>query len=313
MLDWLSQERAFIASIIIVILLITLLWSILVGLRQATYRAKDQVFGDPERTLGGWYWTLSGVSSILLIWFYFSWGVGRAFFPEAGNEMCQVAKVETAIAPIKAALPIDSRYFKSTELIVRNTEQLDVLESNFPKSVFSETEKQELLNIISSSRQIIGIFSDQENQSLESQRAIRDISEDLDELTDKLGKDYTELKPSGEGLLQPNWGTTRIELPLLPITPKGVLFDYISKDAEVLSRKFLKLRNNSAAADSIIEATKQQIKKLKLSNEESDRSDEVLKERKHYIKAVERIFKRLDDGTISVSNTHLTLPTLLLV
>ena len=298
MLDWLSQERAFIASIIIVILLITLLWSILVGLRQATYRAKDQVFGDPERTLGGWYWTLSGVSAILLIWFYFSWGVGRAFFPEAGNEMCQVAKVETAIAPIKAALPIDSRYFKSTELIVRNTEQLDVLESSFPKSVFSETEKQELLNIISSSRQIIGIFSNQENQSLESQRAIRDISEDLDELTDKLGKDYTELKPSGEGLLQPNWGTTRIELPLLPITPKGVLFDYISKDAEVLSRKFLKLRNNSAAADSIIEATKQQIKKLKLSNEESDRSDEVLKERKHYIKAVERIFKRLDDGTI---------------
>ena len=298
MLDWLSQERAFIASIIIVILLITLLWSILVGLRQATHRAKDQVFGDPERTLGGWYWTLSGVSSILLIWFYFSWGVGRAFFPEAGNEMCQVAKVETAIAPIKAALPIDSRYFKSTELIVRNTEQLDVLESNFPKSVFSETEKQELLNIISSSRQIIGIFSDQDNQSLESQRAIRDISQDLDELTAKLGKDYTELKPSGEGLLQPNWGTTRIELPLLPITPKGVLFDYISKDAEVLSQKFLKLRNNSAAADSIIEATKQQIKKLKLSNEESDRSDEVLKERKHYIKAVERIFKRLDDGTI---------------
>ena len=58
MLDWLSQERAFIASVIIVILLITLLWSILVGLRQATYRAKDQVFGDPERTLGGWYWTL---------------------------------------------------------------------------------------------------------------------------------------------------------------------------------------------------------------------------------------------------------------
>jgi taurine transport system permease protein len=297
-LDWLSQERAFIASVIIVILLITLLWSILVGLRQATYRAKDQVFGDPERTLGGWYWTLSGVSAILLLWFYFSWGVGRAFFPEAGNEMCQVAKVETAIAPIKAALPIDSRYFKSTELIVRNTEQLDVLESNFPEGVFNETEKQELLNIIVSSRKIIGIFSDQDNQSLESKLAIRDISQDLDELTDKLSKDYTKFNPSSEGLLQPNWGTTRIELPLLPITPKGVLFDDISKHAEVLSQKFLKLRNNSAAANSIIEATKQQIKRLKLSNEAADRSDEVLKERKHYIKAVERIFRRLDDGTI---------------
>ena len=102
MLDWFSEERAFIASLVIVILIITLVASVIIGLKQARFRSKDEVFGDPERTLGGWYWTLTGVSTILLLWFYFSWGVGRAFFPEAGNEMCQVAKVETAIAPVKA-------------------------------------------------------------------------------------------------------------------------------------------------------------------------------------------------------------------
>jgi len=79
-LDWFSEERAFIASIIIVILLMALIFSILIGLKQATSRAKDEVFGDPERTLGGWYWTVAGISTILLLWFYFSWGIGRAFF-----------------------------------------------------------------------------------------------------------------------------------------------------------------------------------------------------------------------------------------
>ena len=114
MLDWLSEERAIIASIIILLLLFSLAASILIGIKQTAFRAKDEVFGDPERTLGGWYWTVTGVSTVLLLWFYFSWGFGRAFFPDSGNELCQIAKVETAIAPVTAALPIDSRYYKST-------------------------------------------------------------------------------------------------------------------------------------------------------------------------------------------------------
>ena len=96
-------------------------------MKQTAFREKDEVFGDPERTLGGWYWTVAGISTILLLWFYFSWGIGRAFFPEAGNEMCQIAKLETAIAPITATLPINSRYFKSTILTRRNSEQLEIL------------------------------------------------------------------------------------------------------------------------------------------------------------------------------------------
>ena len=72
MLDWFSEERAFIASLVIVILIITLVASVIIGLKQARFRSKDEVFGDPERTLGGWYWTLTGVSTILLLWFYFS-------------------------------------------------------------------------------------------------------------------------------------------------------------------------------------------------------------------------------------------------
>ena len=88
MLNWISEERAAIAAILILLLIISFVVSIYIGLKQTAFRQKDEVFGDPERTLGGWYWTVTGVSTILLLWFYFSWGVGRAFFPESGNEMC---------------------------------------------------------------------------------------------------------------------------------------------------------------------------------------------------------------------------------
>ena len=298
MLDWFSEERAFIASIIIVILLMALIFSILIGLKQATSRAKDEVFGDPERTLGGWYWTVAGISTILLLWFYFSWGIGRAFFPEAGNEMCQVAKVETSIAPIKAALPIGARYYKSTKLIIRNTEQLDILETNLPKDAFNSFEQKELLDIIFRSRELIGVFSNQEHQSTTSINTFSNIVNDFDNLSDKLKQGYYDFIPTTEALSQPKWGTTYIELPLLPITQKGILFDKISKKTKLLSTTFLKTRNQSKTAESLIVSTKEKIKYLKSLNKPSSFGEEILKQRQNYVKAVERIFKRLDDGTI---------------
>ena len=105
MLEWMSDNRATIAAVVIFALAIMFITSIFIGRKQAKLSAKDAVFGDPERTKGGWYWSVCGISALLLVWFYFSWGVGRAYFPNAANEMCQVAKLEEAISPIKAALP----------------------------------------------------------------------------------------------------------------------------------------------------------------------------------------------------------------
>ncbi|MDG1939770.1 MAG: hypothetical protein P8I33_04050 [Paracoccaceae bacterium] len=298
MLDWFSEERAFIASLVIVILIITLVASVIIGLKQARFRSKDEVFGDPERTLGGWYWTLTGVSTILLLWFYFSWGVGRAFFPEAGNEMCQVAKVETAIAPVKAALPIGARYYKSTKLIIRNNEQLDILESNIPRDIFDNFEQKELLNIISSSRELIGVFSNPLYQDEDSKISFENLVYDLNQLSFKLDDGHKGLIPSKEALAQAKWGTTYTELPLLPITSKGILFDDISEDVKLLSKTFLKIRNRSETADNIIRSTKEKIKQLKNINDSTQIEEDTLKRRQNFVKAVERIFKRLDDGTI---------------
>ena len=298
MFSWLSQERGSIAAVIIVILFLCLIVSIIIGLKQTSYRAKDEVFGDPERTLGGWYWTLTGISSILLLWFYFSWGMARAFFPETGNELCQAAKIDAAIAPITAALPINSRYFKSTTLTRRNLEQLETLQKQVPTDVFNKSEQEKLIRIILQSKQIIEIFSTPENQSRDSILAFDSIGAGFKELNDTLRSGFEGLAPDKEALAQPKWGTELTEIPLLPTTPRGVLLDRISQEAKLLTKVFLKARNNSAAADKLIGTTKEMIKQIKESNESSNFEEDILSKRSSYIKAVERIFRRLDDGTI---------------
>ncbi|MGB0810643.1 MAG: ABC transporter permease, partial [Candidatus Puniceispirillaceae bacterium] len=78
MFEWASDHRASIALIVIIGLVIAFVSSIHIGIKQTRLRAKDQVFGDPDRTKGGWFWALCGVSALLLVWFYYSWGVARA-------------------------------------------------------------------------------------------------------------------------------------------------------------------------------------------------------------------------------------------
>jgi len=212
--------------------------------------------------------------------------------------MCQVAKVETAIAPVKAALPIGARYYKSTKLIIRNNEQLDILESNIPRDIFNNFEQKELLNIISSSRELIGVFSNPLYQDEDSKISFENLVYDLNQLSFKLDDGHKGLIPSKEALAQAKWGTTYTELPLLPITSKGILFDDISEDVKLLSKTFLKIRNRSETADNIIRSTKEKIKQLKNINDSTKIEEDTLKRRQNFVKAVERIFKRLDDGTI---------------
>ena len=52
MFDWISDNRASIALVIIIGLAVAFVFSIFVGVKQTRLRAKDEVFGDPERTKG---------------------------------------------------------------------------------------------------------------------------------------------------------------------------------------------------------------------------------------------------------------------
>jgi len=298
MAEWLSDNRAGFALITIIGLLIAFGWSIQIGVRQTRLRARDEVFGDPERTKGGWYWAVCGVSALMLVWFYYSWGTARAVFPNAANELCQVAKVNESLAPISAALPVRSRYLKSTTLVVRNSAQLEALTTSMPEGVFSRGEAEQLETSIAQTRELIALLSDPNYTARETRDALAGVEVRLGELASRLDAGPGDMQPVADALSQPRWGTSEVEIPLLPMTPRGVMFDYVSSELVGVSDDFLSIRNLSPEAEALIESTGALIKDIKKADPQVSLDEDGEKDRKAYIKAVERIFKRIDDATI---------------
>ena len=298
MFEWLSDNRAVFALVTIIGLVIAFGWSIKIGVEQTRLRARDEVFGDPERTRGGWYWALCGVSALMLVWFYYSWGTARALFPNAANELCQVAKIDESLAPITAALPIRSRYLKSTTLVVRNSEQLDALAATMPVDVLAASEITQFEAIIAQTRRLMVIMSSPDGISAEARAGLADVEGRLLDLSTLLGAGVGSLMPAAEALAQPKWGTSEVEIPMLPMTPRGVLFDQVGTELVPIAADFLKIRNLSPEVESLIGSTAAMIAAVKAAppRRRLDESGEKL--RGAYIKALERIFRRLDDATI---------------
>ncbi len=303
MVEWLSDNRAWFAAVIVVLLGAMFIWSIILGRKQAVLTAKDEVFGDPQRTRGGWYWALCGVATLMLIWFYFSWGIGRAYFPTAANEMCQVAKLEEVISPIKAALPIGSRYYKSTLLVARNSDQLDAVEAELPSGAFTSREQAKLKALTGKVRSLIVSSSDPKNLSREATNKLDKLVFQLDALSMELRGGFEGFSPTAEALAQPKWGTTHVEIPILPITARGMLFDSVATKAREVATLFRKIRNHPPANLTIIADVKARIAKFKKVNTAGKFDQKTSAVRAAYVKAVERIFRRLDDGTIFPANS----------
>jgi taurine transport system permease protein len=305
--EWLSDNRASIAAVIIIALVVMFVASIVIGRRQARRTAKDAVFGDPERTRGGWYWGVCGAAALMLVWFYFSWGMGRAFFPESANELCQVAKVEEVLSPIKAQLPIGSRYYKSTVLVARNADQLDEIEQGFPSGAFSAEETAELNAITGEIRKLMANSSNPDKVDPQLRTELDRIAGMINGLSNELRKGHAGFTPTPEALAQPKWGVTREEIPILPITPRGVLFDDVATKAGEVAEAFDKARNVIPANDVIIADVKARLDAIKAANEAGSFDPQVQSQRDNYVKAVERIYRRLDDGSIFPADTLQTI------
>jgi len=298
MFEWLSDNCAIFALVTIIGLVIAFVWSIRIGVAQTRLRARDEVFGDPERTRGGWYWALCGVSALMLVWFYYSWGMARAVFPKAANEMCQVAKINESLAPITAALPIRSRYLKSTTLVVRNGEQLAALEAGMPVDILGRTEIMQMQAIIGQTRRLMVILSGPEAVGDGTLAELADVEGRLLDLSDMLKAGSADLAPSAEALAQPKWGTSEVEIPILPMTPRGVMFDRVSAELVPIAAQFLQIRNMSPEVDSLIASTAGLIATVKAAEPQQRLDEAGATRRGAYIKALERIFRRIDDATI---------------
>ena len=85
---------------------------------------------------------------------------------------------------------------------------------------------------------------------------------------------------------------------MLPITARGVLFDNVSVKALEVTSAFNKIRNHVPANQAVFADIKAQIEAFKAANDAGSFDPKVNDDRRAYIKSIERIFRRLDNGTI---------------
>ncbi|MGC6485164.1 MAG: ABC transporter permease, partial [Candidatus Puniceispirillales bacterium] len=123
------------------------------------------------------------------------------------------------------------------------------------------------------------------------------IQDRIDGLTRQLEEGSAGLVPDAAAFDQAPWGVTNNEIPLMPMTSRGVLYDQVAMQAQAISKDFLSLRNMPEGAEQIIAETRVAIAGLKDAGAAAD------EDRAAYIKAVERIFRRLDDGVIFPADT----------
>ena len=301
LLLWISANRGGFAAVVILALIGVFIWSIVVGLRQSRIREKDEIFGDPERTKGGWYWMVCGLSSLALVWFYFSWGAARAFFPNSANEICQVATLNSAMRPIAGALP--PRYFLGTEVLLATHKELGEIDSLMRQIDLNETNRSRLMSLTEEIRVLMTEASDPTKFDAETAKQIQAISDGLSQSAARLSAGPTQTIDI-ESVNQPPWGiaaeATR-EIPFAPTTALGGLFVSVAKQVEELTQEFQGIRNLTSDREARLEALKNDIRSMK--SVFSDIEDENSPIRTRLIRKLEGRSRALARGTIFPPNT----------
>ena len=292
-----------IVAILFIACLLLVIGSIFFGQKLIRTEKTDAVFGNPERASGGWHWIISGVSSLLLLWFYFSWDAARSFFPLAANELCQLAKVSYAIKPGRSMFPFDKPRLKSTTLLERDSAQINHLEQTIPDAGFNENETKRILAIFAELRTTLFALASPTHQTLKTTSELNKIASDIDKLTAQFSDPGYPGEPTSEELAtanaQPGWGEVGIEIPYLPITNRGRKFDNASKSIGKIINQFVKIRNKSPYFNGQVDHIKSSIRQFKTYNEGvTDLEKPVAAKRKKLVKRINQVFRRVDDARI---------------
>lgn len=294
-----------ITGIIIILLLLALIGSIIHGQRLIKKERIDAVFGNPERSKGGWHWVIAGTSSILLLWFYFSWDAARSYFPTFGNEMCQVAKVRYTIKPMASIFPIKSRTLKSTRIILRENAIMNDLTIKIDDSNLDSKEKDQLNNILVEMEATLISLTSPNYLDPEIPGKFNSIANKINKLTTDIQKeDYPEESSAEEieeAKLQPSWGETGIEIPVLPETNRGRKFAAASKEIDLIVDEFFKIKNKNSVYLTKVENIENLIKDY--SEETKSILDEEKKKlRKGFTRNIKKIFSRITRSNIFPPN-----------
>lgn len=288
----LQSPRGIVVAVLFVVLLCTLAWAIIYGRRLARNEVTDLVFGNPMKALGGWHWVISGVATVLLLWLYFSWDAARAFFPNASNELCQVAKVESALIPMRSAFPFEERLLRGTTLLNRDATQLAILQKQAAGSDFTDEQKALLQPLVERLIALQAGLASPDSLASETSLALVGISERIDaatallasgELSDAQRAAVVEAKDTQAG-----WGEAKPEVPDDPVTERGAVYNAIAPDLEQISSDFIGVKNINPAFLAKVEALAADIKAL-------PPGEKVFQD---FGKQLNKMLKRIDDGAV---------------
>ena len=301
---FMGENRGSIAAVVIASLVVAFIWSIFYGVQQTRLRATEDVFGDPLRTERGWYWAVTGISALLLIWFYFSWGMARAYFPNAGNELCQSGKVDTALQSFNGVLLAEGRYLKGTSLLVRERGNLAELRASLAQIDGAPSSDAVLLARVEG---LIDLASDDTGfAQTDAYQALVAIEADL-RAANIDGFFFDPAVAEANSQAQTAWSFSNDELPLLPETERGMKLDAYAQVLEPIGESFAKLRHISPAMAVEISAIKAEIKTLRADLKAASAADPgnaFLEQRSAWMKSLDSAFKRLDDGVIFPPNAY---------
>ena len=276
-----------------------LIWSIFYGRKLIRTEKTDTVFGNPAKALGGWHWVIAGVSSILIIWIYFSWDAARAYYPDAANELCQVAKLNRSANPIRSSFPLDDRLLNGTKLLQRNYAQIEVMVEQLGNTNFNDADRAELEAIIADMR---GALAAQANPQLIDSEVAGRFS-DIAERINQLSKDISDADYPGpadpaameKALAQPGWGESSVEIPALALTDRGRKFDAASLVMDKISKDYVSIKNNGTRISEILQALQARYKAFVID----ESGDEItVAERTAFLRQINKVYKRIDDGKI---------------
>ncbi len=288
-----------VVGFIFITLIVLLTGAVFYGRHLIRTEKTDAVFGNPSRALGGWHWIIAGVSTILIVWFYFSWDAARSYFPLAGNELCQVAKLNRAVHPLRSSFPLDGRLLTGTRLLQRDYAQIELLEKQVARIDFNDAERVELYAIITQMREALAAHASPE--ATDPALAVRfgDIAARIHRLREEMDvagyPGPLDEAEHAKALAQPTWGDTSVELPPLPQTARGRIFDAASLVADEIARDYTAIRNNGPAISARLEALKARYKNFPI---DQSGDGEAAAQRKELLKQIDKIFKRIDDGRI---------------
>ena len=300
-------------GILYICLILALAWSVYHGRKVIRTERTDAVFGNPIRAMGGWHWVVCGVSSLMLFWFTFSWDAGRAFFPEAANELCQVAKLNRAANPIRSAYPLENRYLLGTRLLSRDFKQIDLLNASLDETGFNNEDRRELTEIIELLRDALAAQANTEYLSSDTIEKFNGIAGRIDQLSeDLLSADFPG--PPDEEILtkalsQPAWGESSTEIPALPKTDRGRAFDAAAVVMEEIASDYGKIRNDNTTVTSMITEIGERIESFVI---DESGSESTVERRKQLLSQIQKISKRVDDLKIFPSQTTNQVETALL-